>query len=171
MNSYPQGLSTGVERCGNTPKTTLKLARYLTRWIRWFRLKRDAEAFISQGRKRLMGRVYVIAALLSITSIHNASAESYSIDQLKLYAHSRIINYKQFQCFNTIITKESRWNYLAQNGSHWGLGQMKSKHYRNLDPYRQIDATLKYVAARYGDSCTALLHHKKHNWFWLWPVH
>jgi len=165
MNSYPQGLSTGVERCGNTPKTTLKLARYLTRWIRWFRLKRDAEAFISQGRKRLMGRFYVIAALLSITSIHNASAENYSIDQLKVYAHSRIVNYKQFQCFNTIITKESRWNYLAQNGSHWGLGQMKSKHYRNLDPYRQIDATIRYVTIRYQTPCKAWAFHQDRGYY------
>ncbi len=165
MNSYPQALSTRVDNGGNTPKVTLKLARYLTRWIRWFRLKRDAEAFISQGRKRLMGKFYVIAALLSTTSIHNANAESYSIDQLKLYAHSRIVNYKQFQCFNTIVTKESRWNYKARNGSHWGLGQMKSNHYRNLDPYRQIDATLRYMIHRYSSPCQALEHHKKHNWF------
>lgn len=166
MNSYPQALSTGVDNGGNTPKTTLNVAAYLTKRIRFYRLKRAADADCSQGRINLVGKFYVIAALLSTTSIHNANAaENYSIDQLKLYAHSRIVNYKQFQCFNTIITKESRWNYLAQNGSHWGLGQMKSKHYRNLDPYRQIDATLKYVAARYGDSCRALLHHKKHNWF------
>lgn len=165
MNSYPQAVSTSVDNGGNTPKATLKLARYLTRWIRFYRLKRAADADCSQGRINLVGRFYVIAALLSITSIHNANASNYSIDHLKLYAHSRIVNYKQFQCFNAIITKESQWNYKAHNGSHWGLGQMKSKHYRNLDPYRQIDATLKYVAARYGDSCTALLHHKKHNWF------
>jgi hypothetical protein len=165
MKTYPQALSTGVDNGGNTPKVTLKLARYLTRWIRWFRLKRDAEAFISQGRKRLMGKVYVIAALLSITSIPNATSADYSIDQLKLYAHSRIVNYKQFQCFNTIIIKESQWNYKAHNGSHWGLGQMKSNYYRNLDPFRQIDETLRYMVHRYGSPCKALIHHKKHNWF------
>jgi hypothetical protein len=165
MNSYPQSLSTSVDNGGNTPKATLKLARYLTRWIRFYRLKRAADADCSQGRINLVGRFYVIAALLSITSIHNANASNYSIDHLKLYAHSRIVNYKQFQCFNAIITKESQWNYKAHNGSHWGLGQMKSNHYRNLDPYRQIDATLHYVANRYGDSCKALLHHQKHNWF------
>ena len=164
-NSYPQALSTGVDNGGNTPNGTLKLARYLTTSVRFYRLKRAADADCSQGRINLVGRFYVIAALLSTTSIHNASAETYSIDQLKLYAHSRIVNYKQFQCFNTIITKESRWNYLAQNGSHWGLGQMKSKHYRNLDPYRQIDASIKYVAARYGSPCKALEHHKKNNWY------
>ena len=165
MNSYPQALSTGVERCGNTPKTTLKLARYLTAWIRWFRLKRDAEAFISQGRKRLMGKVYVIAALLSITSIHNSSAANYSIDHLKLYAHSRILDYKEFQCFNKIITKESRWSYTARNGSHYGLGQMRSKYYRDLDPFRQIDATIRYNQKRYLTQCNAWSFHLKHGYY------
>jgi hypothetical protein len=165
MNSYPQTLSTRVDNSGNTPNGTLNVARYLTKRIRFYRLKRAADADCSQGRINLVGKFYVIAALLSTTSIHNASAESYSIDQLKLYAHSRIVNYKQFQCFNTIITKESRWNYKARNGSHWGLGQMKSNHYRNLDPYRQIDATLRYMIHRYSSPCQALEHHKKHNWF------
>ena len=165
MKSYPQALSTSVDNGGNTPKATLKLARYLTNSVRFYRLKRAADADCSQGRINLVGRFYVIAALLSITSIHNANAANYSIDHLKLYAHSRIVNYKQFQCFNAIITKESQWNYKAHNGSHWGLGQMKSNHYRNLDPYRQIDATLHYISNRYGDSCKALLHHQKHNWF------
>ena len=165
MKSYPQALSTRVDNGGNTPKTTLKLARYLTRWIRFYRLKRAADADCSQGRINLVGRFYVIAALLSTTSIHNANADSYSIDHLKLYAHSRIVNYKQFQCFNVIITKESRWDYKAHNGSHWGLGQMKSNHYRNLDPYRQIDATLRYMIHRYSSPCQALVHHQKHNWF------
>ena len=88
-----------------------------------------------------------------------------SIDSLKLYAHSRIVSYKQFQCFNAIITKESHWNIDAHNGSHYGLGQMRSTHYRNLDGFRMIDATLKYVAKRYGSSCNALAYHKKHGWY------
>ena len=163
--SYPQALSTGVDKVLETPIATLNVATYLTSWIRFYRLKRAADADCSQGRINLVGRFYVIAALLSITSIHNASASNYSIDHLKLYAHSRIVNYKQFQCFNAIITKESQWNYKAHNGSHWGLGQMKSNHYRNLDPYRQIDATLRYMLHRYYSPCQALEHHKKHNWF------
>jgi hypothetical protein len=165
MNSYPQEFSTGVDNGGNTPKPTHKLFTSLTALVRWFRLKRAAEAGSSQMLKRLMAKLYFIAALLSITSIPIANATTYSIDQLKLYAHSRIVNYKQFQCFNTIITKESRWDYKAHNGSHWGLGQMKSNHYRNLDPYRQIDATLRYMVHRYSSPCQALEHHKKHNWF------
>ena len=165
MNSYPQALSTCVDNLLETPKTTLNSFICLTSAVRYFRLKRAAEADCSQGRKWLMGKVYVIAALLSITSISNANAANYSIDHLKLYAHSRIVNYKQFQCFNSIITKESHWNYKAHNGSHWGLGQMKSDHYKNLDPFRQIDQSLKYMIHRYKSPCNAWLHHQKHNWF------
>jgi hypothetical protein len=112
-----------------------------------------------------MGAVYVLAAITSITSIPEATAKNYSIDHLKLYSHSRIINYQEFQCFNRIITKESRWNYLAKNGSHFGLGQMRSKHYRDLDPYRQIDASLKYITIRYETSCKAWAFHEKKGYY------
>ena len=140
-------------------------ARYLTAALRCYRLKRAAVADSSQGRKQLMGAVYVLAAITSITSIPEATAKSYSIDHLKLYAHSRILDYKEFQCFNRIITKESRWSYTAKNGSHYGLGQMRSKHYRDLDPYRQIDATIRYVTIRYETSCKAWAFHEKKGYY------
>ena len=142
-----------------------KLFTCLTVAVRWFRLKRAAEAGSSQGRNRLMGKVYAIAALLSITSISAANSANYSIDHLKLYAHSRILDYKEFQCFNKIITKESRWSYTAKNGSHYGLGQMRSKHYRDLDPFRQIDATIRYNQTRYLTQCQAWAFHLKHGYY------
>ena len=145
----------------NTPKKTLITLLNLTRALRCYRLKRAAYADSSQGRKQLMGAVYVLAAITSITSIPIATATSYSVDHLKLYAHSRILDYQEFQCFNKIITKESRWSYTAKNGSHYGLGQMRSKHYRDLDPYRQIDATLRYITIRYETSCKAWVFHQK----------
>jgi hypothetical protein len=165
MNSYTQALSTGVQNLWDTPKAMRKLFNCLTVAVRWFRLKRAADADCSQGRNRLMGKVYVIAALLSITSISNANAANYSIDHLKLYAHSRILDYKEFQCFNKIITKESRWSYTARNGSHYGLGQMRSKHYRDLDPFRQIDATIRYNHKRYLTQCNAWSFHLKHGYY------
>jgi hypothetical protein len=112
-----------------------------------------------------MGKVYAIAALLSITTTLEATAANYSIDHLKLYAHSRILDYKEFQCFNKIITKESRWSYRARNGSHFGLGQMRSKHYRDLDPFRQIDATIKYITNRYRTPCKAWAFHQERNYY------
>ena len=154
-----------IHRVCATPKTTLVTLLNLTSSVRCYRLKRAAGAGSSQGRKQLMGAVYVLAAITSITSIPNATATSYSVDHLKLYAHSRILNYKEFQCFNKIITKESRWSYTAKNGSHFGLGQMRSKHYRDLDPYRQIDATLRYVTIRYQTPCKAWSFHEKKGFY------
>jgi hypothetical protein len=140
-------------------------APYLTRALLSLRMKRAAIAVSSQERKIGLGAAIALTATLSITSIPEATAKSYSIDHLKLYSHSRIINYQEFQCFNRIITKESRWNYLAKNGSHYGLGQMRSKHYRDLDPFRQIDATLKYITNRYGSNCKAWAFHQERNYY------
>jgi hypothetical protein len=140
-------------------------ARYLTGLLRCHRVKRAAVADSSLRRMKLLGHAYALAALITLTSIPEATAKNYSVDQLKLYAHSRILDYKEFQCFNKIITKESRWNYLAKNGSHFGLGQMRSKHYRDLDPYRQIDATLKYITHRYKTSCKAWAFHQVRNYY------
>ena len=112
-----------------------------------------------------MGKVYAIAALLSITTTLEANAANYSIDHLKLYSHSRLLDYKEFQCFNKIITKESRWSYTARNGSHYGLGQMRSKHYRDLDPFRQIDASLKYITVRYQTPCKAWAFHQANGYY------
>jgi hypothetical protein len=159
-------LSTEVmHRVCATPKITLVTLLNLTSSVRCYRLKRAAVAVSSLRRIQLMGALYVLTAIVSITSIPTATAKSYSIDHLKLYSHSRILDYKEFQCFNKIITKESRWNYLAKNGSHYGLGQMRSKHYRDLDPYRQIDATLKYITIRYQTSCKAWAFHQKRNYY------
>ena len=104
-------------------------------------------------------RSLVLLGVLCVVSTTPAEANQ-NIDQYKLYAHSRVINYEQFICLSKIIYKESRWNPLAMNGSHFGLGQMRSKHYRNLDPYRQIDATILYIKGRYGSMCKAWEFHK-----------
>ena len=159
-------LSTGfIHSVSKAVGRAQEYAPYLTRALRCYRLKRAAYADSSQGRKQLMGAVYVLAAITSITSIPTATATSYSVDHLKLYSHSRILDYKEFQCFNRIITKESRWNYLAKNGSHYGLGQMRSKHYRDLDPYRQIDASLRYITIRYETNCKAWAFHEKKGYY------
>jgi hypothetical protein len=73
------------------------------------------------------------------------TAEAYeSKDELRLYAHSRIVDYKQFICFNKLINAESNWRIDAINGSHYGIGQMKNPKYRNLDGYRQVDWSLMW---------------------------
>jgi len=94
------------------------------------------------------------------------TAQATNADQYKLYAHSRIVDFKQFECFISIIDKENRsWDINAKNGSHYGIGQMRSNHYRTLDGYSQIDATIKYAIKRYGSLCNAWSFHKRKNYF------
>jgi len=138
------------------------LAMYLTRSVRWIRLKRAAEADCSLRRIRLLPQLCLCIGLLTVQMQH---ATASNVDHYKLYAHSRIINDVQYQCLSKIIYKESRWNVNAKNGSHFGLGQMRSQHYRNLDGYRQIDATIKYIINRYGSMCKAWTFHKANGYY------
>jgi len=165
MKSYPQALSTSAKNLLDTPNAMRKVIQSLTKAVRFLREKRTASAVSSLKRRKRHGASLAILAVTSTMLIPNANSAAYSIDHLKLYAHSRILEYKEFQCFNKIITKESRWSYLAHNGSHWGLGQMRSKHYRNLDPFRQIDASLLYITKRYQTNCKAWAFHMKHGYY------
>jgi hypothetical protein len=107
--------------------------------------------------------------VLCLAMLNPSSAQaSQSIDYLRLYAHSRIVDWQELKCFNTLITKESNWRVDAvnPNGKHFGLGQMRNPKYQNLDGYRMIDWTLRYIDHRYqGKICNgALAHWRKHGW-------
>jgi hypothetical protein len=82
---------------------------------------------------------------------------------LKLYAYNQM-SWSQFECFNWLIHKESRWNPKARNGSHYGLGQMRSTWYKDLSPKKQIQASIKYIHHRYGCACKALHHLETKGW-------
>jgi hypothetical protein len=134
---------------------------YLTKALRSTRSQRAPKAGSSRARLVLLGVLCVQAV-----SLHSAEAKTISTaDMYKLYAHSRLVDYKQFLCFNKIITKESRWSVSARNGSHYGLGQMRSVWYRDLDGYRQIDASIKYITNRYGSMCNAWHFHTQRNYY------
>ena len=106
----------------------------------------------------------LFVALLAITILINTPTTSKANTMnLKLYAYN-LLSWKEFECFNWLIHKESRWDYKAVNGSHYGLGQMRSTWYRDLSPQGQIKATIKYISHRYGDSCKALAHLERKGW-------
>ena len=163
--SYPQKLSTGCKRLWDTPNAMREVIQSLTTVLRFLREKRTATAVCSLKRRKRFGASIAILAVTSTGLINEANSANYSIDHLKLYAHSRILDYKEFQCFNRIITKESRWSYVARNGSHYGLGQMRSKHYGTLDPFRQIDASLRYITNRYHKPCKAWDFHQANGYY------
>jgi hypothetical protein len=120
-------------------------------------------------RGRALGRAIVILALamtqsVAVTQESNANQKPFHVMNIKLYAYNKL-SWDQFQCYNWLIYHESRWNYKARNGSHYGLGQMRSKWYGTLNPMAQIDAHLDYIKHRYkGDACKALSHWERKGW-------
>ena len=116
---------------------------------------------------RVLGRPFVFrlmtltlaAAVLNIINITPSKADM----NLKLYAYNQM-SWKEFECFNWLIHYESRWNPKARNGSHYGLGQMRSTWYRDLSPKGQIQASIKYIHHRYGNACEALDHFDRKGW-------
>ena len=156
-------LSTGViHRCAKPVGIAQDYARYLTRSVS---STRGGEPVSRIARSRCL-MVWAVLCVIGITPAHATKdvKQTTSIDSLKLYAHSRIINYQQFQCFNKLITAESHWNINAINGSHYGLGQMRNPKYRELDGYRQIDWSIRYCKSRHGSMCNAYRHWQKHGW-------
>jgi len=107
---------------------------------------------------RLMATT-LIAALITIINPTPSKADM----NLKLYAYN-LLTWREFQCFNWLIYYESRWNPKARNGSHYGLGQMRSTWYRDLSPQGQIRASIKYIRHRYDESCKALQHFEERGW-------
>ena len=174
--SYSQKLSTGVQNLWDTPKTTHKvcinlrggctLDAYNNTTHLVGKTKNEVLSILNDKKIKIKKAFLLfITSLIALLGASPANATAYSIDHLKLYAHSRLLDYKEFQCFNKIITRESQWSYTARNGSHYGLGQMRSTHYRDLDPYRQIDATIRYNHKRYVTQCKAWAFHLKHGYY------
>lgn len=126
-----------------------------------------AASRVSSLSKSIGGRsmLLALAALAFISTPANANKND--VMNLKLYAHNLINDWNEFDCFNTLIHRESSWRYWAKNGSHYGLGQMRSTWYRDLTPREQIRATLKYINARYdGKICDgALASSLKRGWY------
>jgi hypothetical protein len=131
-------------------------------------LRRSARLRGSEPARRALGRSIVILAVLMTLSFA-APQKAYSqkppnVMNIKLYAYNKL-SWSQFECYNWLIHHESRWNYKARNKSHYGLGQMRSEWYGTLNPYKQIDAHLRYIKHRYdGCACAALKHWENKGW-------
>jgi hypothetical protein len=113
------------------------------------------------GPRRSVGgsyclRLMALTLLTALITIINTQPSKANMN-IKLYAYNQM-SWSQFECFNWLIYKESRWNPKARNGSHYGLGQMRSTWYRDLSPKKQIQASIKYIHHRYGCACKALHH-------------
>ena len=135
------------------------LDMYLTRPVRSTRSTRDAVASISR-RASLTGAL----CLAGLMPLHANASESKDVNYYKLYAHSRIISDKQYQCLDELYTHESNWNPLSRNGKHYGIPQLANAKIRYLDAYSQIDWGIRYIKDRYKTPCLALAHWKRYSW-------
>ena len=115
----------------------------------------DSYSFTSKGKEK---KRCLVVGLLALTLAGIGQSPAYGVEQsdlLKLYAHSRLVNDEQYQCFDRLITKESNWRVDARNGSHYGIGQMRNKRYGKLDGFSQVDWSIRYIKGRYGSMCNA----------------
>ena len=151
-----------VDNLWTTRQKYARLVHIFASYLTWLLPSSSASERLKPcSSLRRLAVVGILCCFTAALVLQMQPAQATTIDQYKLYAHSRLINDEQYQCLKKIIYKESRWNPLAKNGSHYGLGQMRSQHYRTLDPYRQIDATIKYITIRYGSMCNAWRFHMK----------
>ena len=81
--------------------------------------------------------------------------EKIDINAFKLYAHSRVIDAKEYRCLELLWNHESNWNPAARNGSHYGIPQLKNVSVKSQDAFTQIDWGLRYIKARYSTPCKA----------------
>lgn len=118
--------------------------------------------------------IAVATALLTVTAstVPAASAEPRppTVAEIKAYAKKYVTEKGgkgQWECYAKIIYRESRWNYKAQNGKYYGLGQIANAKKRHANqPYKQVRAAWEYMVHRYDNrACGAWKHHQMHNWY------
>ena len=107
-----------------------------------------------------------LALCISITSSLLID-ESVAVDKKNHYrqwAFIQLNNIDEFYCLDELYHKESRWNPLARNGSHYGIPQGRSKWLATVSGYKQVEWGIKYNNHRYGSMCKALHHFKTKGW-------
>ena len=121
-----------------------------------------------------LARCTLVATLVFIEILcfekTNSVAADNHVMNLKLYAYNKFNSWDQFECYNYIIIRESRWDYKARNGSHYGLGQMRNPLVLTLTPKEQIVWHMRYIGHRYGivngepNACKAAEHLLSKGW-------
>jgi hypothetical protein len=100
--SYPQKLYTGAKTLWDTPNAMREVIKQLTHGIRFLREKRTAYA-VSSLKRRKRGRV--LPFWRSLRQQGYTTPIQLIIQKMKLYAHSRILDYKEFQCFKESLQR------------------------------------------------------------------
>ena len=117
---------------------------------------------------KILNKILVLSIFI-ITNLGHPSAyaaSTYSQDRWKLYLHNKVISDKQYVCISRLWYLESRWNNKADNRLSTAYGIAQVLDTKTNDPFKQIDAGLRYIKHRYkGDGCKALEHHYNRGWY------
>jgi hypothetical protein len=159
--SYTQRLSTGVNSLWDTLKITLNLDTYLTKGLRSM-LASEPLRRIARGLSLVL-----LAGLFVFGNTTNAIAVSTQRDKenYKLYAHIKLLNAKEYRCLELLWTRESRWDPRADNPKSSAFGIPQLLKMKELDPFKQIDLGLKYIAHKHRTPCKAWQFHKQRGWY------
>ena len=166
VNRYQIVIKQTVRRTLKPLDSTVYAGQVQAEKERIVRKENDYHSFSSKKikiKKRLLRPLVSLSILIASLGAPHATAAT-TVDHLKLYAHTSIIDYEQTLCFYDIVYRESRWNYKSRNSTHFGLIQMKNQRVRYMNPYAQIDMGIKYLKTRYGSICNGHRHLLKHGW-------
>jgi hypothetical protein len=98
---------------------------------------------------------------------------SYSIGEVQSMAR-QIVGAGQFQCFSSIVERESGWNYRASNPSSGAYGLVQALPGSKMasagadwqtNPATQIKWGLNYMNDRYGSPCGAWEFWQANHWY------
>ena len=155
MNSYPQELSKGKDNLWTTHRSRAQVIHILVGNLT-HRLpsRRGGEPVSGLARSRVLV-VTGMLCVIGITSAYSAKAINNTTEIYKLYAHTKLLNSKEFHCVDLLWTKESQWNPKSNNkhSTAYGIPQLLKMKERN--PFRQIDLGLRYIRHRYSTPCKA----------------
>ena len=152
----------GDNSCGNRRRNVFHqmILTYLTAPVR--SLSRREPLWRCSSRRT----IYWGVLCSSVMNLSPAmGVDSSNTNQYKLYAHSRIIDAKEYRCLEQLWIKESNWNPAARNGSHYGIPQMRNSKVRSLDAYTQIDWGIRYIKDRYKTPCKAWTFFKANRYY------
>ena len=114
-----------------------------------------SRAGVPGSSRRLLGAGYcLLAATLTFTELINPK-----IDPIKAYGFSKVHTLQEMGAMNELYNRESNWNPLSRNGSHYGICQGKSIYLKNKSFRTQLDWCHKYIVSRYNGSYVQALNH------------
>ena len=119
---------------------------------------------------RLVASALILSFIFILLNVFiTPKANSYPLKREQqdwvLVAMNHLVDLEETQCWVELIWRESTFNPLAVNGSHYGLAQMRSLYVKKLKPRQQVKLHLKYLDHRYkGSACKALHHLKTKGW-------